>query len=167
LSLNFNNIEQNKTNFNSHMKLAIIFCLAITLIYGFMPKTVLAQINSTHLQNANLIDQYRKSGTAFNVSRGGYRTYVTMSAVAYSAKPGAGTYINLKAKVGRVAVDPKVIPLGSKLYIKSLDGSKDYGYAIAADTGTAIKNTYIDLFFNTRQECLNWGQRKVRVYILK
>jgi 3D (Asp-Asp-Asp) domain-containing protein len=90
-----------------------------------------------------------------------------MDAVAYSAKPGAGTYINLKAKVGRVAVDPKVIPLGSKLYIKSLDGSKDYGYAIAADTGTAIKNRYIDLFFGTKQECLKWGQRKVKVYILR
>lgn len=59
-----------------------------------------------------------------------------------------------------VAVDPRVIPLGSKLYI---DG---YGYAVAEDTGGAVKNNIVDVFLNTRQECINWGRRNVKVTIV-
>ena len=54
-----------------------------------------------------------------------------------------------------MAVDPKVIPLGTKLYVKSLDGRPDYGFASAEDTGGAIKNK-IDLYFNPR------GREKIR-----
>jgi uncharacterized protein YabE (DUF348 family) len=60
-----------------------------------------------------------------------------------------------------VAVDPRVIPYGTKLYIEG------YGYAIAEDTGGAIKGNTIDVFFNSRSECMNWGRRSVNVYILK
>lgn len=59
-----------------------------------------------------------------------------------------------------VAVDPRVIPLGSKVYI---DG---YGYAIAEDTGGAIKNNIIDVFLNSKEECINWGRRNVQVTIV-
>lgn len=59
-----------------------------------------------------------------------------------------------------VAVDPRVIPLGSKLYI---DG---YGYAVAEDTGGAIKGNIVDVFLNTAQECRNWGRRSVKVTIV-
>ena len=66
-----------------------------------------------------------------------------------------------------VAVDPKVIPLGTKLYIQSLDGTKDYGFAIAEDTGGAIKGNKIDLFFESSEQVYKFGRRKVKVYILK
>lgn len=59
-----------------------------------------------------------------------------------------------------VAVDPSVIPLGSKLYIEG------YGYAIAADTGSAIKNLKIDLYMNSLAECYSFGRRKVSVSLL-
>lgn len=59
-----------------------------------------------------------------------------------------------------VAVDPRVIPYGTKLYIEG------YGYAIAEDTGGAIKGNKIDVFFNTNKECMNWGRRTVVVHIL-
>ncbi|MCR3921499.1 MAG: 3D domain-containing protein [Firmicutes bacterium] len=59
-----------------------------------------------------------------------------------------------------VAVDPRMFPLGSKLYI---DG---YGYAIAADTGGAIKQNRIDLLMSTHQAALQFGRRNVRVYRL-
>ncbi|MGL4990894.1 MAG: 3D domain-containing protein [Sarcina sp.] len=62
--------------------------------------------------------------------------------------------------ISTVAVDPRVIPLGSKLYI---DG---YGYAIAEDTGGAIKNNIIDVFLNSKEECINWGRRNVQVTIV-
>lgn len=71
-----------------------------------------------------------------------------------------------RAAWGRVAVDPRVIPLGTRMYIETADGSLIYGYAVAADTGGAIKGNIVDLYFNTYQECVNFGRRAVKVYIL-
>ncbi len=91
----------------------------------------------------------------------------SMKATAYTANESlAGPYhgitaSGMKAAVGVVAVDPKVIPLGTKLYIEG------YGYAIAGDTGGAIKNNRIDLYFNTYRECVNYGvKNNVKVYVL-
>ncbi len=106
-----------------------------------------------------------------------YKKVLTMTATAYDLsyestgkRPGDKYYgitaSGTKARPGVVAVDPKVIPLGTKLYVESLDGSKDYGFCVAEDTGGAIKGNRIDLFFNTREEVKRFGVRKVRVYIL-
>lgn len=65
-----------------------------------------------------------------------------------------------------VASDPSVIPLGTEVYIEGLYGASDYGYAIVADTGSAIKNLKIDLYMDTHQMALNWGVKTVRVYVL-
>lgn len=65
-----------------------------------------------------------------------------------------------------VASDPKVIPLGTKVYVEGLNGVEDYGYAIVADTGSAIKNLKIDLYMETHEMASSWGIRNVRVYIL-
>lgn len=67
---------------------------------------------------------------------------------------------------GKVAVDPNVIPLGTRLYIESTDGWPDYGYAIAADTGGAIKGHIIDLFYYDYDTCINFGRRNIKVTIL-
>lgn len=98
---------------------------------------------------------------------------ITVNATAYDPNPascgGSGiTATGRAARFGLVAVDPKVIPLGSKLYIESTDDGKSwsYGYAIAADTGGAIKGNRIDLCYNTRSECLSFGRRTAKVYIL-
>ena len=72
--------------------------------------------------------------------------------------PGSGMKV--------IAVDPKVIPLGTKVYVEGLNGAWDYGHAVAADTGSAIKNVKIDLYMDSHQETNNWGVRKVNVYIL-
>ena len=66
-----------------------------------------------------------------------------------------------KARPGVVAVDPSVIPLGTRLYVEG------YGFAVAEDTGGAIKGNRIDLFYENRKQALNYGMRKVKVYILK
>lgn len=114
-----------------------------------------------------------------NASRGGLnaRRVVTMSATAYDLSyascgknPGDRGYgitaSGTQARRGAVAVDPGVIPLGTRLYIESLDGSSDYGYAIAEDTGGAIKGNRVDLFFNTAAEVRRFGRRSVKVHIL-
>ena len=66
-----------------------------------------------------------------------------------------------------IAVDSNVIPLGTKVYVEGLNGAWDYGYAIAADTGSAIKNLKIDLYMDSHDECFVWGVKKVKVYALE
>jgi len=68
-----------------------------------------------------------------------------------------------------VAVNPNVIPYGSKLFIKCIDNKFIYGYAIAADTGTSLINGVIavDLFYDTLQECINHGIRSVDIFVLE
>ncbi len=97
-----------------------------------------------------------------------YKRKLTMSATAYTTERTSDkvTATGRIAKVGLVAVDPRVIPLGSKLYITSTNGrSWIYGTAVAADTG--VRGNRIDLFFNTYNECISFGRRKAIVYILE
>lgn len=69
---------------------------------------------------------------------------------------------------GVVAVDPSVIPLNSKLYVESADGGKSwiYGFAVAGDTGGAIKGNKIDLCYHTLSQCYQFGRRDAIVYVL-
>lgn len=106
-----------------------------------------------------------------------YSNIMKMRATAYTADyastgKGPGDYgygITATGTVARrnnggyssIAVDPRVIPLGTKLYVEG------YGYAIAEDTGGAIKGDKIDVFFDGNNEVYNWGVKWVNVYILK
>lgn len=92
-------------------------------------------------------------------------TAYTASTACTGKAPGSKgfgvTASGMKAAVGVVAVDPNVIPLGTKLYIEG------YGYAVAGDTGGTIKNNKIDLYFNTNAECIKYGvKNNVKVYVL-
>ena len=90
---------------------------------------------------------------------GDYSKVITVEATAYT-HTGNLTATGTVARVGVIAVDPNVIPLGTRVYVEG------YGYAVAEDTGGAIKGNIIDLFMDTNQECINWGRRDVKVYIL-
>jgi 3D (Asp-Asp-Asp) domain-containing protein len=102
------------------------------------------------------------------VTRGSSRTVsgslITMRASAYAPNygPGVGSRCanGMRAGKGVVAVDPRVIPLGTRLYIEG------YGEAIAADTGGAIKGNRIDLCYNTPGECFKFGRQVVKVHVL-
>ena len=107
-----------------------------------------------------------------------YTDVIQLEATAYCAcyeccgkHPGNKWYgitaTGTRAKVGTIAVDPKIIPLGTEVYIEGLGGAKNYGFATAEDTGGAIKGKIIDLYFNTHKETVNWGRQQVNVYILK
>jgi uncharacterized protein YabE (DUF348 family) len=103
-------------------------------------------------------------------SRGSYRylEMKLMDATAYSPGPESCgkyakygvTYTGKKAGFGIVAVDRRVIPLGTKLYIEG------YGRAEAGDIGSAIKGNRIDLCYETYREAVMFGRKKVKVYIL-
>jgi 3D (Asp-Asp-Asp) domain-containing protein len=70
------------------------------------------------------------------------------------------------ARKGTIAVDPKVIPLRTRVVVTSRNGTWHYGEAIAEDTGRLVKGNIIDLFFDTYQECVNFGRRSGYLYIL-
>ncbi|NLN19963.1 MAG: DUF348 domain-containing protein [Firmicutes bacterium] len=92
-----------------------------------------------------------------------YTAVKEMVATAYTPRDGSGagiTYTGIKATKGVVAVDPRVIPLGTRLYIPG------YGEAVAADTGSAIKGSRIDLCYESYSEAIQFGRRVVKVYIL-
>ncbi len=101
------------------------------------------------------------------------KSTMNFTSTAYTATPnGRGGFVERTASgrpasYGVVAVDPRVIPLGTKLYIESADGSWAYGFAVAGDTGGAIKGKIIDLFFDTYNECIQYGRRPIKVYILE
>ena len=91
-----------------------------------------------------------------------------MKASAYDPSPatiGPGatgrTATGMRAAFGVVAVDPRVIPLGSLLYIEG------YGFAIASDTGGDIKGNRIDLCYDRRRRALNFGRQTVTVHVLR
>lgn len=103
-----------------------------------------------------------KDGKTYN-----YSYYKTMEATAYTYVPGKTTMTTATGRTlekGIIAVDPKVIPLHTKLYVT---GAIEYGYGEAEDTGGAIKGNIIDLAFMTYDECIQFGRRKVTVYILE
>lgn len=97
-----------------------------------------------------------------------YKKKLTGTSTAYYAAEGALTATGVPAYVGGVAVNPNVIPYGSKLYIVSSDGRMVYGYATAVDTGGALMSgsVLVDVFYPTYNECVQWGRRNVTVYVL-
>ena len=101
----------------------------------------------------------KQSGLDF----GRFRKTWTMETTGYSPQdPGVTgiTYSGLPMRRGVVAVDPVIIPLGTRMYIMG------YGEGYACDIGSAIKGNKIDLAFDNRGQALEWGRRRVRVYIL-
>ncbi|MBE5780912.1 MAG: DUF348 domain-containing protein [Clostridiales bacterium] len=89
---------------------------------------------------------------------------VTLSRVTAYTHTGHRTATGKWPKVGMCAVDPKMFPYGTKLFVPG------YGYAVAEDTGGFVKweGTQIDLFMNTEAECRRWGvKRNLTVYVIK
>ncbi|RHW38397.1 LysM peptidoglycan-binding domain-containing protein [Lysinibacillus yapensis] len=92
---------------------------------------------------------------------------IVMNSTAYTAycsgcSGKTATGIDLRSNPNQkvIAVDPNVIPLGSKVWVEG------YGEAIAGDTGGAIKGNKIDVFIPTQQQALQWGRKQVKVRIL-
>ncbi|MFE4132209.1 ubiquitin-like domain-containing protein [Peribacillus sp. YIM B13482] len=98
-------------------------------------------------------------------STSGKEIYVSSTAYTASCKGCSGvtsTGVDLKSSPGAkiIAVDPSVIPMGSKVYVEG------YGYAVAADKGGAIKGNRIDVFFSSKNDAYRWGAKKVKIRVL-
>lgn len=83
-----------------------------------------------------------------------------MEATAY-CHTGNRTYTGTWPKRGTIAVDPKVISLGTRLWVEG------YGYGVAEDTGGLIKGQVIDVFMESESEAIQWGRRMVKVRIME
>ena len=97
-----------------------------------------------------------------------YVGYDAFVATAYCREEEGGeiTAIGTPTRVGAIAVDPKVVPYGTRMFIVSQDGEYVYGVAVAEDCGSAIKGNRIDLFYETMPECVEFGVRPCDVYFL-
>lgn len=87
------------------------------------------------------------------------------STTAYTAGTGSKTASGRTLErnpngISTVSVDPNSIPFGTYIYIEG------YGYAVAADSGSAIKGNEIDVYFDSSSECNDWGRKTVKVTIL-
>ena len=136
-----------------------------TYVNGLLETTEVLKSEITKDPVKEVVEVGTKKGTVAPNGKNAKRVIV-MQATAYDPTAGSKTAMGTRARVGAVAVDPKVIPLGSKLYIESMDGFPTYGYATAEDTGGAIKGNRIDLFYNSNAEANRFGRRNVKVYVL-
>ncbi|QQZ09485.1 G5 and 3D domain-containing protein [Heyndrickxia vini] len=96
------------------------------------------------------------SGTEYYVSSTAY----TADCNGCSGHTATGINLRSNPNIKIIAVDPSFIPLGTKVYVEG------YGYAIAADTGGAIKGRKIDVFFSNHSQAYRWGRKQVKIRIL-
>ncbi|WP_276530139.1 peptidoglycan-binding protein [Sporolactobacillus terrae] len=101
-------------------------------------------------ENVSIVREFYANSTAYTANCNG---------CSGTTATGINLHQNPNSKV--IAVDPSVIPLGTKLFVEG------YGYAIAGDTGGAIKGHRIDVFFKDNNRALQWGRRTVKVKILE
>jgi peptidoglycan DL-endopeptidase CwlO len=135
---------------------------------------MLPQLNSDYvidlvnaaIDSGNYIISLSESDQATSNSVGNSSEYLSTYSMIATAYTGHGlTIMGLKPVrdpngLSTVAVDPSVIPLGSKVYVEG------YGYAIASDTGGAIKGNKIDVYMNSNEECFAFGRRTVTVNVI-
>lgn len=125
-------------------------------------KVVVKRDDSSNLEIVNNVQNTdSKKSDGINYSK-----VLNMVATSYTNDPKENggyttTYMGTNLRYGVVAVDPKVIPLGTKLYIEG------YGYAVAEDIGGAIKGNRIDVCYTDKLEADKFGKKTVKVYILK
>ena len=97
-----------------------------------------------------------------------YKSKMVVRATAYTYT-GNKCSTGVSPQPGYIAVNPKVIPYGTKMFIRTVDGKYIYGYAVAADTGGFIKKhpTGVDLFLTSESACRAFGVRSAEIYILE
>ena len=103
------------------------------------------------------VDKIIHVGVIETIDGFAYTRKETFEATAYTG--GGRTASGTRARVGEIAVDPSVIPLGTTVYIEG------FGLRTAEDTGGAVKGHIIDIYMDSRSECISWGRRNVTVYI--
>ncbi len=125
------------------------------------------QVKASEAVNENTTTEEVNNTIEAKKSDEGKSKEITVKATAYTAScegcsgtTATGVDLNANPNAKVIAVDPSVIPLGSKVYVEG------YGEAIAADTGGAIKGNRIDVFIPSEQGAINWGNKQVNITII-
>lgn len=146
----------------------IVLLLVIMILYGTCPAEPIdpyepapGAYDGLTTEEIEQLEAEREASRMIDqeVSRGAERVMM-MEATAYTwtgQRTASGTW----PAVGTAAVDPEVIPLGTRLWIEG------YGEAVALDTGGLVKGDIIDVYLPTEAECWQWGRRQVEVRILE
>ena len=116
-----------------------------------------------------------KEDHPFEDGEGGYLLFESGDTMTYSKKMlcnatayygGTSTATGHPVGVGVIAVDPKVIPYRTRMFIRTWNGSRTYGIGTAYDCGGAVKGNIIDLWMPSYADCVSWGRRNVDCWIL-
>ena len=124
--------------------------------------------NNTRIEKTNQnidnkgVDKMRSEFVTVNGKTYKARKMQVKSTAYTSNEGGSLTFTGDRCKWGVIAVDPKVIPLHSKVYIPEFNMIFE-----ALDTGSAIKNNKVDIFMNSYQQAINWGIKNITIYILE
>lgn len=151
------------------ISIVLAFIVSFCTIFAKPTKTYAESNNNTRIEMTNqrkVIDVKRNVGASTNITING-KTYrarkMDVKSTAYTSNEGGSlTFTGDRCKWGVIAVDPKVIPLHSKVYIPEFNMIFE-----ALDTGSAIKNNKVDIFMNSYQQAINWGIRPITIYILE
>lgn len=104
------------------------------------------------------VDKVVANGTRISFDGQSYSRKLVVKAYAYHTG-GGRTAMGTPARVGEIAVDPGVIPLGSEVYIEGVGARR------AEDTGGNIQGNTIDIYMESTAACISWGVRYVTIYI--
>ncbi len=139
------------------------------ITYGTKTETATGYTNSGSSLNltSDTIVSIDTENQTFTTTSGKVYSYSkSLTCTAYAYCQNGLTASGTTARQGAIAVDPSVIPLGSRLFIITSDGSVVYGVATAEDTGGNIKGNTVDLYYNTASLCYSFGRRYVTIYVL-
>ncbi len=118
------------------------------------------------LNNQSLAPKATRDNNSLAGAPQNYKRILNMTATAYAPGPLDNgkwnnlTYVGGTVKHGVIAVDPRIIPMGTKVWVEG------YGEAVAEDQGSAIKGNRIDLAFDDRRDALDYGIQNVKLYVL-
>lgn len=149
------------------IKMIFAFAAFMFVIGTYIP-SIYASAVSKVVEDLQVSEEH--SDAVSNLKPSSYKQVKNITATAYAPGPhdngkwGNLTHIGTQVRPGVIAVDPKVIPLGSKLYIEFPDGNGMYG--VAEDTGGAIKGNRIDIAMWTVAQAYDFGIQNVKVYVL-
>lgn len=164
-------LNTNIYDFNNHIYAVNINNIDNSINIDFKSKSETI-INDLNIHNKNIeekkVDDVLSTTNSDNIKiesnpTNNYKEVYTMMSTAYAGDTityMGTTPVRDPDGISTIAVDPSIIPLGSKVYIPG------YGLAIASDTGGLIKGNRIDLFLNSEDECINWGVQTVSLYLI-
>lgn len=164
-------LNTNIYDFNNHIYAVNINNIDNSININFKSKSETI-INDLNIHNKNIeekkVDDALSTTNSDNIKiesnpTNNYKEVYTMMSTAYAGDTityMGTTPVRDPDGISTIAVDPSIIPLGSKVYIPG------YGLAIASDTGGLIKGNRIDLFLNSEDEYINWGVQTVSLYLI-